>query len=78
MSKCFGLCVECLEFLRQRRSGAVLMESRHGEGRTNKLAAEFWTFCSFSRCLAQPERRELELSNLERTKADASVSVDST
>ena len=37
MSKCFGLlCAECVEFLSQMRSGAVLMESRHGEGQTDK------------------------------------------
>ena len=37
------------------------------------LAAEFWTFCSFSiRYLGQPERSELQQSNLERTKADVS------
>ena len=32
----WSLCVECVEFLSQRRSGAVLMESRHGEGQTDK------------------------------------------
>ena len=31
-----SLCAECVEFLSQRRSGAVLMESRHGEGQTDK------------------------------------------
>ena len=31
-----SLCEECLEFLSQRRSRAVLMESRHGEGQTDK------------------------------------------
>ena len=89
----WSLCAECIEFLGQMRSGAVLMESRHGEGQTDKeglyqrkrsdsvynlysirasmgnqwrvlrrgetwsrlwvfrtsLAAEFWTFPSFSR-----------------------------
>ena len=30
------LCAECVEFLSQRRSGAVLMESRHREGQTDK------------------------------------------
>ena len=30
------LCAECVEFLSQRRSGAVLMESRLGEGQTDK------------------------------------------
>ena len=29
-------CAECVEFLSQRRSGAVLMESRYGEGQTDK------------------------------------------
>ena len=29
-------CAECVEFLSQRRSGAVLMDSRHGEGQTDK------------------------------------------
>ena len=33
----WSLCAECVEFLSQRRIGAVLMESRHGEGQTNKL-----------------------------------------
>ena len=33
----WSLCAECVEFLSQRRSGAVLMESRHGEGQTDKL-----------------------------------------
>ena len=32
----WSLCAECVELLSQRRSGAVLMESRHGEGRTDK------------------------------------------
>ena len=32
----WSLCAECVEFLRQRRSGAVLMESKHGEGQTDK------------------------------------------
>ena len=32
----WSLCAECLEFLSQRRSGAVLMESRYGEGQTDK------------------------------------------
>ena len=31
------LCVECVEFLSRMRSGAVLMECRHGEGQTDKL-----------------------------------------
>ena len=31
-----SLSVECIEFLTQMRSGAVLMESRHGEGHTDK------------------------------------------
>ena len=29
-------CAECVEFLSQRRSRAVLMESRHGEGQAAK------------------------------------------
>ena len=33
---CRPLCAECVEFLSQRRSGAVLMESGHGEGQTDK------------------------------------------
>ena len=33
---CWSLCVECVEFLSQRRSEAVLMESRHGEVQTDK------------------------------------------
>ena len=32
----WSLCAKCVEFLSQRRSGAVLMESRHGEGQTDK------------------------------------------
>ena len=31
----WSLCAECVEFLSQRRSGADLMESRHG-GQTDK------------------------------------------
>ena len=30
------LYAECVEFLSQMRSGAVLMESRHGESQTDK------------------------------------------
>ena len=30
------LCAECVEFLSQRRRGAVSRESRHGEGQTDK------------------------------------------
>ena len=33
---CRPLCAECVEFLSQRRSGAVLMESRNAEGQTDK------------------------------------------
>ena len=32
----WSLCAECEEFLSQRKSGAVLMESRHGEGQADK------------------------------------------
>ena len=32
----WSLCAECVEVLSQRRSGAVMMESRHGEGQTDK------------------------------------------
>ena len=32
----WSLCAECVEFLSQMRSGAVSMESRHGEGQTDK------------------------------------------
>ena len=32
----WSLCAECVEFLSQMRSGAVLIESRHGEGQTDK------------------------------------------
>ena len=32
----WSLCAECVEFLSQMRSGAVLMESRHEEGQTDK------------------------------------------
>ena len=32
----WSLCAECAEFLSQMRIGAVLMESRHREGQTDK------------------------------------------
>ena len=32
----WSLCAECVKFLSQMRSGAVSMESRHGEGQTDK------------------------------------------
>ena len=32
----WSLCAECVEFFSQMWSGAVLMESRHGEGQTDK------------------------------------------
>ena len=32
----WSLCAECVEFLSQMRSGAVLMKSRHGEGQTDQ------------------------------------------
>ena len=32
----WSLCAECVKFLTQMRSGAVLMESKHGEGHTDK------------------------------------------
>ena len=32
----WSLCAEYVEFLSRRRSGAVLMESRHAEGQTEK------------------------------------------
>ena len=32
----WSLCAECVEFLSKMRSGAVLMESRNGEGQTDK------------------------------------------
>ena len=32
----WSLCAECIEFLTQMRRGDVLMESRHGEGQTDK------------------------------------------
>ena len=32
----WSLCAECVEFLSQRRRGAVLMDSRHGEDHTDK------------------------------------------
>ena len=32
----WSLCAKCVEFLSQMRSGAVLMESRNGEGQTDK------------------------------------------
>ena len=33
---CLSLCAECVKFFSQRRSGAVLIESRHGEGQADK------------------------------------------
>ena len=32
----WSLCVECVEFLSQMRSAAVLTESKQGEGQTDK------------------------------------------
>ena len=32
----WSLCAECLDFLSQMRSGAVVMESRQREGQTDK------------------------------------------
>ena len=32
----WSLCAECVEYLSQRRNGAVVMESRHREGQTDK------------------------------------------
>ena len=32
----WSLCAECVEFLSQMSSGAVLVESRHREGQTDK------------------------------------------
>ena len=32
----WSLCAERVEFMSQMRSGAVLMESRHGDGQTDK------------------------------------------
>ena len=32
----WSLCAECVEFLSHMWSGAVLVESRHGEGQTDK------------------------------------------
>ena len=32
----WSLYAECVEFLSQRRSGAVLMDSRQGEGQTDE------------------------------------------
>ena len=32
----WSLCTECVEFLSQTKSGAVLMDSRHGEDHTDK------------------------------------------
>ena len=32
----WSVCAECVEFSSQMRSGAVLLESRHGEGQTDK------------------------------------------
>ena len=32
----WSLCAKCVKFLSQRRSGAVLMDGRHGEDQTDK------------------------------------------
>ena len=32
----WSLCAECVQFLSQRRGGAILTESRHGDGQTDK------------------------------------------
>ena len=32
----WSLCAECIGFLSQTKSGTVFMESRHGEGQTDK------------------------------------------
>ena len=32
----WSLCAVCVEFSSQRRSGAVLLERRHGKGQTDK------------------------------------------
>ena len=37
----WSLCAECVEFLSQRRGGAVLMESRHGDDQTDKPVVVF-------------------------------------
>ena len=37
----WSLCAECIEFLTQMRRGDVLMESRHGEGQTDKTDTRF-------------------------------------
>ena len=38
----WSLCAECIEFPSLNSSGAVLMESRHGEGRTDKQGLCQW------------------------------------
>ena len=43
------------------------------------LAAEFWTFWSLSRrCFGEPDRRELQESSFDKTKAQRRVFVAST
>ena len=42
------------------------------------LAAEFWTFWSLSRkCLGEPDRRELQQSSFDKTKAQRRLFVAS-
>jgi len=41
------------------------------------LAVEFWTFGSLSRCFGEPDRRELQKSSFEKTKAQRRVFVSS-
>ena len=54
----WSLCAECVEFSSQRRSGAVLMESKHGEGHTDKQ----WVY--------QRKRNDIVLTTYTHTRLD--------
>ena len=54
----WSLCAECVEFLSQVRSGAVLMKSRHEEGQTDKQG------------LCQRKRSDREFTNIFDTCLD--------
>ena len=78
-----SLRAECVEFLSQMRSGAVLMESRHGEGQTDKqelyqrkriismaTALEQNSLFCFLNCRYHREDVAVRLTNLLQLDAD--------
>ena len=52
---CWSLCAECVEFLSQRRSGAVLTESR----KTNSLQSVIFPSCPKGKLINQSGRNEM-------------------